>query len=581
VFREKKTTYDLLQMLLVHRWCEVLLLCVCVCGDPLQVCKEGTLSAVESAFGGGAGVNSVRDATFGTCLHIAVIRRHAGLVGMLLKTGANTESLDGSGNTPLICASSVGVWAEKFMMFAFSQASSSSRLREYLGRAQPLSQGVSPIEPIVLGWAGELFGRGAAVSRTNLSVSEFQFANSSLESQINRDQTVTWYRSEAVEALSAFHQSVARALVESGADVDAQNEKGTSALHNAAYHGDAGLVAYLVNAGASIDIEDDYGRTPLHLAVAAGHTNVAEILLAEADSDSSASEAEDRFGSTPAGLGHVTQTSSSGISQELEIDASGQASAQAGSGGWGDAPSSSVSDRCDIDQYSADSFSAKQFEEQYLFLRKPVLIRGALSDWPAMKHWTRPMLREKYGHIQATISGIPYAKDFGGLPGQRTTIGSFLDSAWGSANAAGEKNYLFEAYIEQKAPELLDDIVLPAYFQKSCSMLYYELFLGPARSGAPVHFHNDAWNALVFGKKLWFLYPPARSHRTNKHPEHLSHESEQSAMQCMQQAGDLLYVPLHWGHGTLNIQDGVGIAAEFSSEYTPPSSDINKKKKKK
>jgi hypothetical protein len=30
-----------------------------------------------------------------------------------------------------------------------------------------------------------------------------------------------------------------------------------------------------------------------------------------------------------------------------------------------------------------------------------------------------------------------------------------------------------------------------------------QFFLGAAGTGAPVHFHGDAWNAIAFGAKRW------------------------------------------------------------------------------
>ena len=45
------------------------------------------------------------------------------------------------------------------------------------------------------------------------------------------------------------------------------------------------------------------------------------------------------------------------------------------------------------------------------------------------------------------------------------------------------------------SPGLLKQMILE---QETSSQFY----LGPAYSGAPFHFHEDAWNALVFGKKV-------------------------------------------------------------------------------
>jgi oxalate decarboxylase/phosphoglucose isomerase-like protein (cupin superfamily) len=35
--------------------------------------------------------------------------------------------------------------------------------------------------------------------------------------------------------------------------------------------------------------------------------------------------------------------------------------------------------------------------------------------------------------------------------------------------------------------------------------------------------------------------------------------------ECVQQPGDVLYVPDHWGHAVLNLQPAVGFAAEVAT----------------
>jgi len=35
---------------------------------------------------------------------------------------------------------------------------------------------------------------------------------------------------------------------------------------------------------------------------------------------------------------------------------------------------------------------------------------------------------------------------------------------------------------------------------------------------------------------------------------------------CTQRAGDILYVPALWGHGTLNTLQSIGVAHEFTVE---------------
>ena len=52
-----------------------------------------------------------------------------------------------------------------------------------------------------------------------------------------------------------------------------------------------------------------------------------------------------------------------------------------------------------------------------------------------------------------------------------------------------------------------------------------QLFLGPAGSGAPMHAHGPAFNALAEGRKRWALLPPAAQVQSNAHPS-AWHEQE-------------------------------------------------------
>lgn len=52
-----------------------------------------------------------------------------------------------------------------------------------------------------------------------------------------------------------------------------------------------------------------------------------------------------------------------------------------------------------------------------------------------------------------------------------------------------------------------------------------QFFLGAAGSGAPIHFHCDAWNVVAFGRKRWFLAPPAQAMFSNRPVRLASHNT--------------------------------------------------------
>ena len=35
---------------------------------------------------------------------------------------------------------------------------------------------------------------------------------------------------------------------------------------------------------------------------------------------------------------------------------------------------------------------------------------------------------------------------------------------------------------------------------------------------------------------------------------------------CLQNPGDILYVPRDWAHATVNVQESIGVAVEFSGK---------------
>src|SRR5205814_2292706 len=71
------------------------------------------------------------------------------------------------------------------------------------------------------------------------------------------------------------------AMIKQGADVNAPQGDGVTALHWAARHGDADMVAALVGAGANARATTAFGAfTPLHLAAERGSASIVKALLA-------------------------------------------------------------------------------------------------------------------------------------------------------------------------------------------------------------------------------------------------------------------------------------------------------------
>eukprot|EP00596_Hydrurales_sp_CCMP1899_P009883 CAMPEP_0119053198 /NCGR_PEP_ID=MMETSP1177-20130426/74273_1 /TAXON_ID=2985 /ORGANISM="Ochromonas sp, Strain CCMP1899" /LENGTH=588 /DNA_ID=CAMNT_0007033081 /DNA_START=406 /DNA_END=2172 /DNA_ORIENTATION=- len=167
-----------------------------------------------------------------------------------------------------------------------------------------------------------------------------------------------------------------------------------------------------------------------------------------------------------------------------------------------------------------------------------------------------------------------------------------------------DDTFVFDLNIFKSIPELKKDFRVPGMFRywdnienNKLGLTRHFLSLGSSKAGLPFHTHGSTWLGLVYGMKRWFIYPPGASpppHIERTHnpvrtmlswfleiypklidleypPIHGNLPVEQGLdyegyrpLECVQRAGDVMYVPAGWSHGTINIGDAVGIGGHGS-----------------
>jgi hypothetical protein len=240
-----------------------------------------------------------------------------------------------------------------------------------------------------------------------------------------------------------------------------------------------------------------------------------------------------------------------------------------------------------VDRIHVRDLTVQQFRERYEFPRRPVVITGGASAaWaggPAS--WTPELLAETHGRVV-----------FGTQQGPELSLENYIHYQR-SVRREDNPLYLFDPMFGEKAPSLAnykiphffpDDYFadLPAELRPS----YRWLLMGGKRSGSP--FHKDpnmtsAWNGLICGRKKWLFYAPDTlppGVLVDGDPDspltavstpvsvlewfrHYYRSGRTGQLECMQQPGDLVYIPHGWWHSVLNLAEGLALTQNYVSEH--------------
>jgi hypothetical protein len=208
--------------------------------------------------------------------------------------------------------------------------------------------------------------------------------------------------------------------------------------------------------------------------------------------------------------------------------------------------------------------SGQDFLDFYYALSRPVVICGALRDWPAVERWTPDYLAEAVGGAEIEFQGDRNSSpDFELYPDRHKRqmpfnrfISQIRDTGFGN-----------DAYITAHneasnraafAPLEADLEQLPEYLAPGPGAMW----IGPGGTFTPLHFElANLLAAQVVGSKRFVLLPPSETQRLYNNRHTLSAvrditDEDQLAeyplaaraetFEVDLEAGDLLFVPIGW-----------------------------------
>ena len=234
------------------------------------------------------------------------------------------------------------------------------------------------------------------------------------------------------------------------------------------------------------------------------------------------------------------------------------------------------------------NLSPEEFSERYLHQARPVVMRGAASDWECTKKWTPQWFADSYGDDRVMIVHLEadWNRDH---KVEETRLAEVIKSM-----GSGVMKYARFVPLFKRHPELFDHFdreFLARYVGRPVKLfgsegkgvgLRSQLFIG--ERGTHTSFHNAMTNNLfvqAHGRKHWLIVPPSYNAVINPpiartpgyFPAYLNpHDPDPDEFWMFEyidryeltlNEGDVLYnPPFHW-HWVTNPVDSIGIGIRW------------------
>ncbi|MHC4519284.1 MAG: ankyrin repeat domain-containing protein [Planctomycetota bacterium] len=252
----------------------------------------GHKDIVELLLAKGARIDIQEDFPGGTALDYAAEKGHKEVVELLIAKGADVSAKRTgypAGNTPLHSAVRTG---HKDIIELLGDKGADVNAKNDDGQT-PLDIALSRNRKEIVQL---LLAKGATISSIHVAsqVGDFDTVKALLEQGADVNAQDGKGIRPLHYAIQAGHKELAELLIASGADINSKNKGGYTSLYYAVWNRDTDMVKFLVTKGADIHLAPEGGYSLLNFAVWGGNKDIVELLVAHG----ARSDVEDQGGWT-------------------------------------------------------------------------------------------------------------------------------------------------------------------------------------------------------------------------------------------------------------------------------------------
>lgn len=231
-----------------------------------------------------------------------------------------------------------------------------------------------------------------------------------------------------------------------------------------------------------------------------------------------------------------------------------------------------------------ESLSADELKERYVRTSTPVLMTGMLEKWPALEKWSLDYFQERFGSrlmtAGKTVDGSLIVSDKKGIPQVELEFGRYIELM-----RQGRPDYYLLSPIEERIPELRDDIELPELARRA-QWLSTRFWLSRENTCSPLHRDwPENLFAQIIGRKKFILIDRRETRRVYSRPfysgapnfarvdaespdlDRFPRFRDVPRMTFEVKPGELLYLPRMWWHQVRSLDLSASINLWFGSGF--------------